>query len=344
MHCSPTTLNIHEFDREEGDNDVQIDDANTETLELAVAKRNELFTSLLSLESVTVLEIRDANLTKYSEQGNILSLHHLKNLEVLKIVKSSLKTLPHSIGCLSKLRELDVSLNDNLRCLPDTIMHCKKLEKLDIHGSLHGNNQVYFFPGWIRELPALKEVNRKHTRSDHVSWVGNTVSKHHHNPNPVPNAKTFRKLQDQALGAIISSAQNMSVLSLLPTNSHYKMESFLTTNNVRICGHCRKIIVASQDAHCTIQVLFLRFLDLTKVAMKFHACSGVCADTLFEQIEKSEREEQERQDREYDEMVRKANEEFGMEAYYSERMKHFSKIYAQRERERNTGCVGCSIM
>jgi hypothetical protein len=35
---------------------------------------NELFTSLLSLESVTVLEIRDANLTKYSEQGNILSV------------------------------------------------------------------------------------------------------------------------------------------------------------------------------------------------------------------------------------------------------------------------------
>ena len=44
LHCSPTTLNIHEFDREEGDNDVQIDDANTETLELAVAK-SKLYTN-----------------------------------------------------------------------------------------------------------------------------------------------------------------------------------------------------------------------------------------------------------------------------------------------------------
>ena len=39
-------------------------------------------------------------------------------------------------------------------------------------------------------------------------------------------------------------------------------------------------------------------------------------------------------DAEYQEMIRKANEEFGMDEYYRERVEHFRRIYKAQERRR----------
>ena len=166
------------------------------------------------------------------------------NLEVLTFVDSGLRVVPHSIGCLSKLRELDVSLNGQLETLPDTIMHCKMLEKIDVSGKSGYTNSFKFFPGWMRELPALKEIKRSSTKSNEVTWVGGTIHREHRKPNPNATKEVYNpnSLQALALSAIISNGKNMSVLSLLPTNSHYQVENYLNANNVRICAHCRNLI------------------------------------------------------------------------------------------------------
>ena len=170
------------------------------------------------------------------------------NLEVLKFVDSGLRVVPHSIGCLSKLRELDVSLNRLLETLPDTIMHCKMLEKIDVSGKRGYTDAFKFFPGWMRELPALKEVNSSNTKSNEITWMGNIIQRKHHKPNPDTPKEVYNpnSLQALALSAIISNGKNMSVLSLLPTNSHYQVENYLSANNVRICAHCRDLITTSK--------------------------------------------------------------------------------------------------
>ena len=79
--------------------------------------------------------------------------------------------------------------------------------------------------------------------------------------------------------------------------------------------------------------------------MNYYVCAGECADTVLQRLEDEEQEERDRLDRQYEEMVKKANEEFGMEEYYQERMEHFRKVFARRERSRRRSRRSrCSIM
>lgn len=50
----------------------------------------------------------------------------LLNIEVLDVHSNQLKTLPNSIGCLSKLKTLNISGNQ-LQSLPITIENCRLL-------------------------------------------------------------------------------------------------------------------------------------------------------------------------------------------------------------------------
>lgn len=68
--------------------------------------------------------------------------------------------------------------------------------------------------------------------------------------------------------------------------------------------------------------------------MEFRACTGVCDQAVETRLREWQRKTREELDREYEEMVRKANEEFGVDKYYSERIAHLAKFAVQRDRRR----------
>ncbi|CAH8287427.1 unnamed protein product [Eruca vesicaria subsp. sativa] len=85
-----------------------------------------LSASSIDLASISKLDLSNNNIQQIPES----LVARMLNLWELDLHSNQLKTLPNSIGCLSKLKVLNVSGN-NLQCLPETIKDCKSLEELN---------------------------------------------------------------------------------------------------------------------------------------------------------------------------------------------------------------------
>ncbi|XP_047160899.1 plant intracellular Ras-group-related LRR protein 6-like [Vigna umbellata] len=80
----------------------------------------------LDLATISKLDLSNNNLQEIPESLTA----RLLNMEVLDVRSNQLKSLPNSIGCLSKLKVLNVSGNF-IEFLPKTIENCRALEELN---------------------------------------------------------------------------------------------------------------------------------------------------------------------------------------------------------------------
>ncbi|KAL2340488.1 hypothetical protein Fmac_008428 [Flemingia macrophylla] len=80
----------------------------------------------VDLATICKLDLSDNNLQDIPESLTA----RLLNLEVLDVRSNQLKSLPNSIGCLSKLKVLNVSGNF-IQFLPKTIENCRALEEVN---------------------------------------------------------------------------------------------------------------------------------------------------------------------------------------------------------------------
>lgn len=182
---------------------------------------------------------------------SLLQFCNLTNLEELRLVSTRLKGLPYSLGCLNKLRTLDVSKND-LRGLPDTIMHCRELRSIDISG----NQMFKGFPGWVMELPHLTSYKTTGTQNNTITWTGGDTNvflsrSAVHESRVLSSATTGdpevaaspSSLEQLAAGAVGRSAVNMEHLYRLPANLLPLVEGFMMEKKLYICAECKKLLL-----------------------------------------------------------------------------------------------------
>ena len=81
-------------------------------------------------------------------------ISQLKNLERLSITLSELKEIPDSIGELTKLTELDLHQNNNLRYIPSSIGKLTLLKKLNV-----GLNKIKSLPKSFKNLSSLEYLD-----------------------------------------------------------------------------------------------------------------------------------------------------------------------------------------
>ncbi|KAL5549484.1 hypothetical protein UlMin_004715 [Ulmus minor] len=104
----------------------------------------------LNLGSICKLDLSNNNLQNIPESLTA----RLLNVVVLDVHSNQLRTLPNSIGCLSKLKVLNVSGN-LIESLPRTIENCRSLEELNANF-----NQLSKLPDTIGfELLNLKKLS-----------------------------------------------------------------------------------------------------------------------------------------------------------------------------------------
>ncbi|CAG7884422.1 unnamed protein product [Brassica rapa] len=99
---------------------------NLKTLDLSGMSLASLSASSINLASISKLDLSNNNIQQIPES----LVARMLNLWALDLHSNQLKTLPNSIGCLSKLKVLNVSGN-NLQHLPKTIEDCRSLEELN---------------------------------------------------------------------------------------------------------------------------------------------------------------------------------------------------------------------
>ncbi|CAI0401294.1 unnamed protein product [Linum tenue] len=129
----------------------------------------------LNLAHICKLDLSNNNLQIIPES----LMEGLLNIVVLDIHSNQLKSLPNSIGCLSKLKVLNVAGN-LLLSLPKAIMNCRCLKELNVNfnklGRLPDNigfglrnleklsvnsNLLAFFPSSLTHLSSLKKLDAR---------------------------------------------------------------------------------------------------------------------------------------------------------------------------------------
>lgn len=106
---------------------------NFETFPTILGALNSLF--MISFKSNKLREVRDECLSP--------------SIGWLILTDNHIKSLPASIGQLSKLRKLMLA-NNELSCLPDELSLCKELELVRL-----SNNRITVLPPWLFMLPKL---------------------------------------------------------------------------------------------------------------------------------------------------------------------------------------------
>ncbi|ESQ54692.1 hypothetical protein EUTSA_v10025419mg [Eutrema salsugineum] len=96
------------------------------TLDLSGMSLASLSASSINLASISKLDLSNNNIQQIPES----LVARMLNLWALDLHSNQLKSLPNSIGCLSKLKILNVSGN-YIQFLPKTIEDCKSLEELN---------------------------------------------------------------------------------------------------------------------------------------------------------------------------------------------------------------------
>lgn len=129
----------------------------------------------LDLATICKLDLSNNNLQDIPESLTA----RLLNLEVLDVRSNQLKSLPNSIGCLSKLKVLNVSGNF-IQILPKTIENCRALEELNANFNKLStlpdtigfelinlkklsvnSNKLIFLPSSTSHLTALKVLDAR---------------------------------------------------------------------------------------------------------------------------------------------------------------------------------------
>ncbi|GAA0173527.1 scaffold/adaptor protein [Lithospermum erythrorhizon] len=98
----------------------QIQEEKLEVVDLSGLSLESLVRPSLNLGSICKLDLSNNNLQSIPES----LIARLLNVVVLDVKSNQLKTLPNSIGCLSKLKILNVSGN-HIQSLPKTIENCR---------------------------------------------------------------------------------------------------------------------------------------------------------------------------------------------------------------------------
>ncbi|KAF5725966.1 plant intracellular Ras-group-related LRR protein 6-like [Tripterygium wilfordii] len=127
-----------------------IEEDRLEIVDLSGMSLDSLPNPSLNLATICKLDLSNNNLQSIPESLAARLLH----VVVFDIHSNQLKKLPNSIGCLSKLKVLNVSGN-LLRFLPKTIENCRLLEELNANF-----NQLTMLPDNIGfELTNLKKIS-----------------------------------------------------------------------------------------------------------------------------------------------------------------------------------------
>ncbi|KAK7329116.1 hypothetical protein VNO77_23262 [Canavalia gladiata] len=150
----------------------------TEKERLQVVNLSGMSLNSLPKPSFDLATIRNLDLSNNNLQEIPESLTaRLLNLEVLDVHSNQLRSLPNSIGCLSKLKVLNVSGNF-IEFLPKTIEDCRALEELNVNFNklsklpdtigfelinlkklAVNSNKLVFLPSSTSHLTALKVLD-----------------------------------------------------------------------------------------------------------------------------------------------------------------------------------------
>ncbi|PON86382.1 LRR domain containing protein [Trema orientale] len=127
-----------------------IEEERLEIVDLSGLSLESLPNPTLNLGIICKLDLSNNNLQIIPES----LIARLLNVVVLDVHSNQFRTLPNSIGCLSKLKVLNVSGN-HIESLPKTIENCRSLEELNANF-----NQLSKLPDTIGfELTNLKKLS-----------------------------------------------------------------------------------------------------------------------------------------------------------------------------------------
>ncbi|XP_074312712.1 disease resistance protein RGA2-like [Silene latifolia] len=127
----------------------------------------------------TFLTLGEGNYPNLFESNLLASCFGLKRLRVLYLTNFSFRTLPDTVGNLSHLRELNLSVNENLTVLPNSITKLYNLQVLNLdytnvmelpldmrrlvnlrHLSLYSCNRLAIMPPGLDNLTSLQTLSR----------------------------------------------------------------------------------------------------------------------------------------------------------------------------------------
>ncbi|XP_027338892.1 plant intracellular Ras-group-related LRR protein 6-like [Abrus precatorius] len=149
--------------------------ARLQVLDLSCLSLDSLPKPSFDLATICMLNLSNNNLQEIPESLTA----RLLNLEVLDVCSNQLRSLPNSIGCLSKLKVLNVSGNF-IEFLPKTIENCRALEELNANFNklsklpdtigfelinlkklAVNSNKLVFLPSSTSHLTALKVLDAR---------------------------------------------------------------------------------------------------------------------------------------------------------------------------------------
>ncbi|KAL6560158.1 Plant intracellular Ras-group-related LRR protein 6 [Orobanche hederae] len=143
---------VHMMDNRRSNTGIEEDEddqSKVEIVDLSGMSLDELPNPPLNLATISKLDLSNNNLQNIPESLTA----RLLNVIILDVHSNQLKSLPNSIGCLSKLKVMNVSGN-LLQSLPRTIENCRSLEELNANF-----NQLKQLPETIGfELLNLKKL------------------------------------------------------------------------------------------------------------------------------------------------------------------------------------------
>lgn len=141
-----------------------IEEERLEIVDLSGMSLDSLPTPSLNLGSICKLDLSNNNIQSIPES----LIARLLNLVVFDVHSNQLKSLPNSIGCLSKIKVLNVSGN-LIESLPKTIENCRSLEELNCNF-----NKLSKLPDTIGfELTNLKKL---HINSNKLVFLPHSTS------------------------------------------------------------------------------------------------------------------------------------------------------------------------
>ncbi|KAF9615156.1 hypothetical protein IFM89_022217 [Coptis chinensis] len=184
-------------------------DQKLEEIDLSGLSLDSLPCSSLNLTLISKLDLSSNNLENIPES----LMARLLNVVVLDIHSNQLKTLPNSVGCLSKLKVLNISGN-LLESLPKAIENCRCLEELNANF-----NKLKKLPDTIGfELVNLRKLSVNSNKLDFLPY-----STSHLTNLRVLDARLncLRSLPEEGLEnminlEILNISQNFQYLSTLP--------------------------------------------------------------------------------------------------------------------------------
>ena len=227
-----------------------------------------VLTSILVMEQLECLTIRDSNLKLYKTQ---LQFWNLTKLIQLDLQGNGLTLIPASVGMLNKLEILNVNSNPiPAGKFPFTLLNCEKLR--EIHCQIP---DMYFLPFIVQKMPSLCTI--KSTTSKYLEQVNQNLHNTIVSTTKAPHRKLFSPIPLQILACEIIIERSPTCWrdrSLAPMLCRVLDRAI---DECKLCFVCNNVYSDACEGFLLKSVLH-SFLGVSVAAFMQWCCSDKCIE------------------------------------------------------------------